>query len=107
MNSNAEETTRLEHMLYQREQKELTQWIRDHYQLHHVVLGHGIFNPIVVFDPTAIPSSFPPPVSLQVADGVATTLQYERVLAGLSMNVKETKSIPLCLVCCTGLLRYP
>ena len=83
-----------------------TDSLSDSYCLNHVVLGSGALDPIVLVNPSALPDRNMLP-SLPVAPSLVCTRSYERALAALSEGKEKTQSVPLCLACCTQILRYP
>lgn len=99
--------------------KDVIKFIHNHYNLQHVILGQGLFNPIVLFDPVILKDQqHSLPNNHLITQGVATTLQYEQTLATISMEMpliqpseegeeRNNSSIPLCLACCTGMMTYP
>ena len=93
------------HALREKE-AEQTKTFSDTYCLNHVVLGSRALDPIVLVNPSSLPDkeSFP---SLPVTSSLVCTRSYERALAKLSKGKEKTQSVPLCLACCTQMLRYP
>ena len=100
--------------------KDGIKFIHNHYNLQHVVLGQGLLNPVVLFDPSILSEKQNSlRKNIPLTQGVACTLQYEQTLSVVSRrmqsmqsmqsNVGEEKrsSIPLCLACCTSIMTYP
>lgn len=92
-------------LLHRKDEEEQLRAINDSYCFHHSILGNTLLNPIVLFDPQALPH----PINVQalpINSQFSSTLSYERVLAAFSEGEKM-QSVPLCLACCSRILRYP
>ena len=87
-------------------EKEQTNAFSDTYCLNHVVLGSQALDPIVLLNPSSLPAE-KSLSSLPVTLSLVSTRSYERALAMLSEGKEKTQAVPLCLACCTQMLRYP
>ena len=87
-------------------EKEETETLSDRYCLSHVVLGTQALDPVVLVDPISLPEGNALP-SLPVTPSLVATRSYARTLAMLSEGKEKTQAVPLCLACCTQVLRYP
>ena len=87
-------------------EKEETETLSDRYCLSHVVLGTQALDPVVLVDPSSLPEGNALP-SLPVTPSLVATRSYARTLAMLSEGKEKTQAVPLCLACCTQVLRYP
>ena len=81
-------------------EKEETETLSDRYCLSQAL------DPVVLVDPISLPEGNALP-SLPVTPSLVATRSYARTLAMLSEGKEKTQAVPLCLACCTQVLRYP
>lgn len=88
-----------EHLALQEEKLDCYNW-------KHVLLGGSFSNPVVLFDKTRLDAAVLEQIEYSdETNGIASSVEYERVLRALSKTEKDT--VPLCLDCTTVFVSYP